>query len=865
MQIRFTKDKIKIINRGILKEILEYKKFQDLLEIESLEFKTKLKSLFSYPTFLFNELDELSSDELKESAMELMKINESGLRNRESKFEKTKIKNKENEKILQEEKLNIIKKLKNPGDIFFMIKKKLVLAPKERIKRVAYWFSSDNYKNINQIYVSGKIGIFNVSLYAYISSYFSNLVGLPLASVILAIGASWGVFKGTLQSLIVTKIKDTLTQKEILNTISEISDLYDTIIELDGKFNFYSRVISAAIIWVFNVVLIHLFPKIKIGTGIVPNPPNPDDVKYNLFHKVNGKYKNKKFVFQQVICRLAEYANNMYYSTEVEQNLKEDIEKAKKNRKQQLEPEAKNKSLKDIVEKMNKIGKGIMSNSIPIFLFKQSSLTTLYHGMFYDKILNSFVIVIKGTESLIEWLINFRVWPKKLEYTALRKDGIHIIKEAFVHSQMGEVAGNLAKFYLTILKNYKHKGYIPKRTDFKDIYYINPMINDNTLPSFDQIGSIIITGHSLGAGVGSLIALILHDDVLKEFGKQVLFIGFATPSVLDKDTINETKHYMKSFIYRNDIVPRLNATNIFKLDGPFEIIQKALVLLKDITKEQTTKAYETIKDKLLKKLKKMQGEDDKFRKSTEDKKKLIELFPSGELIYMIQDTSGKSIEVKMYELNLEDTEVKTFKIQRKGFYVYFDHLMGSYLSTIKLLTVNDILEQLNQNKLFDLKKITKKEEKAIIGISCPIIYDLENLDDPIKLNVFEIFNDIKVDFQPKTNKVEKILYLKLQEEKFAAQIEISQFYIEEIAREYFLEQSITKERKNVSINWLLSVTKESKLKLIKETFGEIDIVINESDISKEKKRKRPLIEIEEIKEEKKKKKKKKRNKNLYGK
>jgi len=67
--------------------------------------------------------------------------------------------------------------------------------------------------------------------------------------------------------------------------------------------------------------------------------------------------------------------------------------------------------------------------------------------------------------------------------------------------------------------------------------------------------SIIFTGHSLGAGVASLIAMIWND----EFSMQNMHCyAFAPPSIVSIDLAMRSKTFITTVVVNDDIVPRLS-------------------------------------------------------------------------------------------------------------------------------------------------------------------------------------------------------------------------------------------------------------------------------------------------------------------
>lgn len=67
--------------------------------------------------------------------------------------------------------------------------------------------------------------------------------------------------------------------------------------------------------------------------------------------------------------------------------------------------------------------------------------------------------------------------------------------------------------------------------------------------------SVIFTGHSLGAGVASLISMIWND----EFSMQNMHCyAFAPPSIISIDLASRSRQFITTLIVNDDIVPRLS-------------------------------------------------------------------------------------------------------------------------------------------------------------------------------------------------------------------------------------------------------------------------------------------------------------------
>lgn len=70
---------------------------------------------------------------------------------------------------------------------------------------------------------------------------------------------------------------------------------------------------------------------------------------------------------------------------------------------------------------------------------------------------------------------------------------------------------------------------------------------------------IVCTGHSLGAGVACLTAMILHDEL---HISNVRAYAYATPPVLDKTAALGCKDYVISVVHERDIISRTSLSNM---------------------------------------------------------------------------------------------------------------------------------------------------------------------------------------------------------------------------------------------------------------------------------------------------------------
>ena len=96
-------------------------------------------------------------------------------------------------------------------------------------------------------------------------------------------------------------------------------------------------------------------------------------------------------------------------------------------------------------------------------------------------------------------------------------------------------------------------------------------------------GRIICTGHSLGGATSAMIATILK---LEKKLNNIIAISFAPFPIFTKEISNQTETFIWSFVYGNDLVPRLNSNviaslvNMFVPPGPNQ--QNGIIMLQNI-------------------------------------------------------------------------------------------------------------------------------------------------------------------------------------------------------------------------------------------------------------------------------------------
>jgi pimeloyl-ACP methyl ester carboxylesterase len=137
---------------------------------------------------------------------------------------------------------------------------------------------------------------------------------------------------------------------------------------------------------------------------------------------------------------------------------------------------------------------------------------------------------------------------------------------------------------------------------------------------------LVLIGHSLGAGVASLVAI----DFIESF-PNLECICFATPQVLSLDLAKDSQNYITSFIFNDDFVPRLSIKS-------FKILRKKVLnsdwkdkFKNDMDESETgifqmIKKYGKIKDYLIKKVEEINDDND-----NDD---ILELYPAGKIYHL---------------------------------------------------------------------------------------------------------------------------------------------------------------------------------------------------------------------------------------
>ncbi|KAI9087993.1 hypothetical protein DFS34DRAFT_499434 [Phlyctochytrium arcticum] len=135
------------------------------------------------------------------------------------------------------------------------------------------------------------------------------------------------------------------------------------------------------------------------------------------------------------------------------------------------------------------------------------------------------VLAIRGTASLHDAVVD------------LKLDCVPFL-DGHAHSGMAHLATNLLKRILPKLTHLRHQH-----------------------PNFD----LYVTGHSLGAGIASLITLVLTSDEYKAQFPSVHGVCFATPACCTENLTTKAEHVTDSLVLGYDVVPALSEKSLIWL------------------------------------------------------------------------------------------------------------------------------------------------------------------------------------------------------------------------------------------------------------------------------------------------------------
>jgi hypothetical protein len=106
---------------------------------------------------------------------------------------------------------------------------------------------------------------------------------------------------------------------------------------------------------------------------------------------------------------------------------------------------------------------------------------------------------------------------------------------------------------------------------------LEPLLNDLILPTRFNI---LVTGHSLGAGVASLVGVLLRSrlSILRRDPSRLRVVAFAAPPILDCDSALACKSFVTTVVNNADIIPRASLSNLLVLIEFLKRIDRELEL-----------------------------------------------------------------------------------------------------------------------------------------------------------------------------------------------------------------------------------------------------------------------------------------------
>ncbi|KAI6214827.1 Lipase-3 domain-containing protein [Aphelenchoides besseyi] len=182
---------------------------------------------------------------------------------------------------------------------------------------------------------------------------------------------------------------------------------------------------------------------------------------------------------------------------------------------------------------------------VPLFSFR-NRLYKVPFVVLADHRTSSIVITIRGSSSLFDLVtdlsLNDDLFTVDVEEDPDLAQDNNLDAEGSVRVHRGML--NSARYvYTTLTKNHV----------LEDILVLNPNY------------SICVVGHSLGAGVASLLTLLL-----KQTYPTCRCYAFSPPTVISKHGISETEEHVLSVIVGDDIVPRMSYQSLMHLKNEID-------------------------------------------------------------------------------------------------------------------------------------------------------------------------------------------------------------------------------------------------------------------------------------------------------
>jgi len=190
---------------------------------------------------------------------------------------------------------------------------------------------------------------------------------------------------------------------------------------------------------------------------------------------------------------------------------------------------------------------------------------------------------------------------------------------------------------------------------------------------------LVLTGHSLGAGVAALLATMIND----EYNIPMHCYAFAPPCVLSLDLAQKSRSFISSFVLNDDMVPRLSYSSMEDLKNILLHLHKQSDSnLKRLF--QVCSAGNTLGKSVTNRLSSYFGPDLEPDLSVEQKNKVItmRLHPPGQIFHLYSQTKGLIGVTAKYD-TLEQSDPSLFFDIILSASMFSDHMPDQYEKALK--------------------------------------------------------------------------------------------------------------------------------------------------------------------------------------
>ena len=194
---------------------------------------------------------------------------------------------------------------------------------------------------------------------------------------------------------------------------------------------------------------------------------------------------------------------------------------------------------KSVEAKLSELGYTLINHS------KDVDATIVGHYLAFHPKKKEFLIGVKGTSSMEDVMTDVlavTIPHKCLPHDPFTKSGLGSGFDLFTKSEEGTKIG-------------AHEGILAAALNLKE--KIAPFVENLFIPlGYD----VKIVGHSLGAGVSSLLAILLRAQFVQLHGRLHAYC-FATPPVLDIGSAKKAREFVTTVANRSDCVVRMSLGN----------------------------------------------------------------------------------------------------------------------------------------------------------------------------------------------------------------------------------------------------------------------------------------------------------------